>query len=109
MQIADTPWKKFMGLMLRSSPEPLLFVFDSAGRYGFHTFFMRFPIDFIFLDEHKRVVETRENVKPWRLVRPKAEAMYVLELAAGEARKSNIKRGVKIDSCLWSEPYKIRH
>jgi uncharacterized membrane protein (UPF0127 family) len=96
MKTADTPWKKFRGLMMKSRPEPMLFVFDSPGRYSFHTLFMRFPIDFVFLDKRKRVVEIRENIRPWRAIRPKSEASYVLELAAGAARKRGIKTGQKM-------------
>ena len=30
-----------------------------------HTWFMRFPIDVVFLDKKNRVVGLRRNVKPW--------------------------------------------
>ena len=32
-----------------------------------HTWFMRFPIDVIFLDKKNRVVGLRRNMKPWRM------------------------------------------
>lgn len=32
-----------------------------------HTFFMRFPIDLIYLDRHHRVKRVRTAVSPWRL------------------------------------------
>lgn len=32
-----------------------------------HTWFMRFPIDVIFLDGKNRVVGLRRNLKPWRM------------------------------------------
>jgi uncharacterized membrane protein (UPF0127 family) len=32
-----------------------------------HTWFMRFPIDVIFLDNKNRVVGLRPNMKPWRM------------------------------------------
>jgi len=86
-EVADTTWKKFKGLMLKSKPKPMLFVFKRSSRHSFHTCFMRFPIDFVFMDENKKVVEIHENVKPWRFVRPQTPAMYVLELPAGTAKK----------------------
>src|SRR5215472_3491961 len=32
-----------------------------------HTFWMRFPIDLIYLDRKHRVVKIRNSVPPWRL------------------------------------------
>jgi len=32
-----------------------------------HTWFMRFPIDVVFLDNKNRVVGLRRNMKPWRM------------------------------------------
>lgn len=32
-----------------------------------HTFFMRYPIDAIFLDSRASVVKTVRNIRPWRL------------------------------------------
>ena len=32
-----------------------------------HTWFMRFPIDIIFIDSKNRVVGLRRNLKPWRM------------------------------------------
>ncbi len=89
IKIADTAWSKFSGLMLRSNPEPVLFVFKKPARHSFHTWFMRFPIDFVFFDEKMNVLELHENVKPWRFVKPEQPCRYVLELAAGTASKQN--------------------
>ena len=74
--------------MFKSKPEPMLFVFDEPKRQSFHTWFMRFPIDFVFMDENKKVIEVRENVRPWRFVKPCTPAKYVLELPSGTAKKN---------------------
>jgi len=89
MEIADTRWKRFRGLMLCSKPREMLFIFDRPGRHSFHTWFMRFPIDFVFLDDRRRVVDVREGVRPWHTVRPASPAKYVLELPAGTAKNIN--------------------
>ena len=53
-----------------------------------HTFFMRFPIDAIFLDRRGRVVKTVRNIRPWRfLVWGGWRAVKVLETAVGEIRE----------------------
>lgn len=50
-----------------------------------HTFFMKFPIDAIFLDRSGRVVKTVRNIRPWRfLVWGGWRAVKVLEVAAGD-------------------------
>ena len=50
-----------------------------------HTFFMKFPIDAIFLDRRGRVVKTVRNIRPWRfLVWGGWRAVKVLEVAAGD-------------------------
>ena len=54
-----------------------------------HTFFMRFPIDVVFLDEGLTVVGVASRVPPWRL-RARHGARHVLELAAGEAERAGL-------------------
>jgi uncharacterized membrane protein (UPF0127 family) len=60
-----------------------------------HTWFMRFPIDVVFLDRDLRVVGVAADVRPWRL-RWRKGARQVLELAAGEAAARGIKPGDRL-------------
>jgi len=53
--------------------------------FSIHTFFMRFAIDVVFLDDDHRVLRVDANVRPWRLKACRG-ARSVLELAAGAAR-----------------------
>lgn len=48
-----------------------------------HTFWMRFPLDMLWLDAEGVPVQRRENVPPGRIVRGPPEARHVLEVAAG--------------------------
>ena len=57
-----------------------------------HTFFMRFPIDVVFLDRELRVVSVSEAVPPWK-VRGARGAKAVMELAAGEASRRGLTEG----------------
>jgi len=57
-----------------------------------HTFWMRFPIDLIYLDRRHRVVKVRNRVLPWRLS-VCLRAHSVLELAAGTARQTQTTPG----------------
>lgn len=58
-----------------------------------HTFFMRFAIDAIFVDDQLVVRRVVRNLKPWRLVPPVAGAQSVFELAAGVASQARVKEG----------------
>jgi len=57
-----------------------------------HTWFMRFPIDVVFLDRDKRVLRIVESMRPWRMA-AKRRSRAVLELAAGGAARTELKVG----------------
>ena len=57
-----------------------------------HTFFMRFPIDLVYLDRKHRVRKVRSAVGAWRLSAC-FTAHSVLELPAGTARATRTQRG----------------
>jgi uncharacterized membrane protein (UPF0127 family) len=89
--LARSPFARMRGLLGRSglaSGEGLLL--RPAG--SVHTFFMRFPIDAVFLDREQRVVRVASDVRPWRAAAA-ARARAVLELAAGEAARVGIRPG----------------
>ena len=50
---------------------------------GIHTFFMKFPIDAVFLDQGNRIVARYRNLPPNRMTRIWLKAVSVLELPAG--------------------------
>ena len=80
--VASRFFQRAKGLIGRSSLPPgegLLIERCNA----IHTFFMKFPIDAIFLDRRGRVVKTVRNIRPWRfLVWGGWRAVKVLEVAA---------------------------
>lgn len=78
---ADTFWKRFIGLMGKKTMEKgegLLLKNCSS----IHCFFMRFPIDVVYLSEDWTVLEI-ETLKPWSLGSRIKKARHTLELAAG--------------------------
>lgn len=92
-ELARTLWTRFRGLMLRSAIEPgQALVIDPCG--SIHMFFMRFPIDVLYLDRADRVVRVQEGVKPWR-VGPlyTRGAHYVVELPVGTIAKTGTTVG----------------
>ena len=64
----------------------------SAAPGSIHTFFMRFPIDAVFLDGDRRVLRVASDVRPWRAAGAK-NSREVLELAAGEAARVGLVAG----------------
>ena len=57
-----------------------------------HTFFMRFPIDVVFLDRALVVVAVADRIEPWRAASQRG-ANAVLELPAGESSRRGITVG----------------
>ena len=92
--LADTPLRRMKGLLGRRSLLPgdgLLL--KPAG--SIHTWFMRFPIDAVFLDGDLRVVDVRHDVKPWRTA-VRRGAKCVLELGSGEAALRGVTPGERL-------------
>uniref|UniRef100_C6E417 DUF192 domain-containing protein n=1 Tax=Geobacter sp. (strain M21) TaxID=443144 RepID=C6E417_GEOSM len=63
---------------------------------GVHTFFMRFPIDVVFLDRSQRVVATVGRLKPGRMTRIFLKAGSALELPAGTIALSLTRCGDEV-------------
>jgi uncharacterized membrane protein (UPF0127 family) len=57
-----------------------------------HTFFMRFPIDLVYLDRENRVRKVKSTVGAWRMS-VCFSAYSVLELPAGTVRDTKTQRG----------------
>ena len=74
-----------------SKRKNLIFVFDKEEIVPLHMFFVFFPIDVLFLDKNKRIVEIKKDFKPFTYYRPKNKAMYVVEIT----EKHNYKAGQK--------------
>ncbi len=58
-----------------------------------HMFFMRFPIDAVFVAPGGRVTKIVENLKPWRLVLWARGARDCIELPVGAVAASNTQVG----------------
>ena len=51
-------------------------------------FFVFYPIDVLFLDKNKKIVEIKENFKPFTLHNPKNKAQYIIELPKGTIKQT---------------------
>lgn len=61
-----------------------------------HTFFMRFPIDLVYLDRKLKVRKVRHSVGAWRMSAC-FSAKSVLELPAGTALATRTERGDTVE------------
>ena len=89
--LADSPLTRMRGLLGRDGLDPgegLLLRPASS----IHTFFMRFPIDAVFLDRALVVVGIAGGVEPWRTTSRRG-AKAVLELPAGESFRRGLAVG----------------
>lgn len=63
------------------------------GAPSIHMFFMRYPIDAVFVDRDGRVTKIVPNLRPWRVVWWARGAKDCLEIAAGAAAAAGIRVG----------------
>ncbi|HTW45103.1 MAG TPA: DUF192 domain-containing protein [Acidobacteriaceae bacterium] len=61
-----------------------------------HTFFMKFPIDLIYIDRKSTVKKVRRNVSPWRLSAC-LSAHSIIELPAGVIDRSQTIVGDRLE------------
>ena len=95
VKVADTFFKRFKGLMLKSRIDyALVFILPGEARINatIHMFFMLQSIDILFLDRSMKIVDIKE-AKPWRIYTPKKSARYVIETPPGVANHLNAEEG----------------
>ena len=91
VDVADTSDKRRVGLLKHERLEP------GTGLWivpceSVHTFFMKFPIDLVYLDKKRKVRKVRHAVPAWRLSAC-LTAHSILELPAGTAEKTGTQPG----------------
>jgi len=92
IDVADSVWRRFVGLMGRREL-PAGHGLCIRPCSSIHMFFMRFPIDAVFVDGDGRIVRLYEAIRPWRVTRIVRRAKAVLELPAGTARSHRLNVG----------------
>jgi len=89
---AGTAWQRLKGLMFEK-PErfnyALVFTFpkESKAAATIHMLFVFFPIDAVFLDKQKKVVDIARKLLPFTpSYTPKKPARFLVELPAGKSK-----------------------
>ena len=107
-ELAMTPEEQATGMMFRPHLAPdrgMLFVGDRAAPRSFWMYQCLIPLDIIWLDGARRIVEIVRDAPPCRDSDPqrcpsyggRANSVYVLELAAGQAAAQGLKLGDRLD------------
>ena len=91
MDVADSSAKRRVGLLRHQRLEPGegLWIVPCE---SVHTFFMKFPIDLVYVDKNRKVRKVRHAVPAWRLSAC-LSAHSILELPAGTARETGTLPG----------------
>ena len=93
-----------MGLMFRPSlaeDRGMLFLFETP---DFHAIWMKnckFPIDIVWLDEERKVVDVKEAAPPCKadpgpVYQPMRRASWVVEISSGQAKREKLVRGAAV-------------
>lgn len=107
-ELAVTPEERARGLMYRKKmgfDQGMLFIFGKKGFYSFWMKNMVIPLDFIWLDEEKRIVHLEQNVPPCKQEpcpnhTSKVPALFFLELKAGSVERRKLKVLDRLDFIL---------
>ncbi len=97
IEIADTFWRRFLGLMGRKNiaPSQALLLYPCS---SIHMCFMRFPIDVAYIkrqgdDGSWQVIEVARGLRPWFGFSVCRLADAALELGQGEVKRIGIEPG----------------
>lgn len=93
--IADSFVKRFLGFMFRKKPHYETILIKPCN--SIHTFFMKFPIDVLFVNEDMKVVKKIEDLKPGKIIMPQKKAKMVIEGSAGMFK--NVEEGAQVNIC----------
>lgn len=101
IEIADDDYQRETGLMYRDNLEEnqgMLFIFEDEQPRGFYMKNTKIPLDLIFLDSARVIVNISKNAKPNSLetIESQVPAQFVLEVNAGLAQRWNLKVGDRL-------------
>ena len=90
-------FSRALGLMFSTKVKSLIFVFEKEIIVYLHMFFVFYPIDVLFLNKNKVVIEMKENFAPFSFYSPKNKSNYVIEIPKNIIKKTNTEIGDKIE------------
>jgi uncharacterized membrane protein (UPF0127 family) len=102
VELAVTPQQQAQGLMFRTEMGPdegMLFPYDQPRVLSFWMKNTVIPLDLVFIDEQRRIINIAENTTPYSeaSIVSDAPGVAVLELNGGRTRELGIVAGNKVD------------
>ena len=97
--IQNTFFKKSIGLCFKNKNYKdfaYYFPFKKSIKESIHMFFVFFPIDIIFCDKNDKIIEIKENLKPFQIYFPKNKFNSFVEFPNKTIKKYNLKLNDKI-------------
>lgn len=95
VDVADGVFSRFAGLMFRATlPEGHGLALRPCN--SIHMFFMRFPLDVLFVDGDGRVLRVLDSIRPWRASTMVRGARTAIELPAGTALRTGVAPGTVV-------------
>jgi uncharacterized membrane protein (UPF0127 family) len=97
--VADTEYLQEKGLSGQESlplDHGMLFIFQKPNNYGFWMKEMKFPIDIVWFDQNFKIIYIEKSLSPEtypKIFYPNGQAMYVLEISAGQSQKLGLQIG----------------
>jgi uncharacterized membrane protein (UPF0127 family) len=107
-EVMTNPVDMSRGMMFRDSLAPdrgMLFIHGSPGKYPYWMFQVKIPLDIIWMDQNRRVVEISANTPACASKSAKdcpnygghEKAMYVLEIGGGQGARHGVQVGSVIN------------
>ncbi len=107
-EVEIDPGDMARGMMYRDSLSPdrgMVFIHQKPGKYPYWMFHCKIPLDIIWMDSARRIVEISPDTPPCRSEKASdcpnygghEDAQYVLELAGGMASKYRLAKGQRIE------------
>ena len=99
VEMADTFLKMTLGVMFRHHlPPGFAMIFDmrreTRSGIAIHMTFVLVPIDVVFLDGTRAIVDIKRRLRPWiGVAMPRKPARYAIELPAGAADECHLNEG----------------
>ncbi len=97
--VVESFFERLLGLTF-SEPRDLVLICPEEDKKSssIHMCFMRFPVDVLWLDSKKGVVDIGKKVPPisitnpktWRIYTPEKSAKFVVEIGAGDIGKTDV-------------------
>lgn len=106
VKIADNIARRTVGLLFKKELNQEALILYPCN--SIHMFFMKFPIDVVFLSKEKEIVRCIEHLKPWKVSPFVKESYYVLELPLGTINFYNLRKGLKMNIPMNVQEFKLQ-